>query len=85
MKYSFGISNFLEEITSLSHSLVFLYFFASKNGEALYSKQKHPSTFAGGLKELLRMPMRSQGYCGDGRGLSGLHWVVLMEEGLISG
>ena len=20
------------------------------------------------------MPMRSQGYCGDGRGLSGLHW-----------
>ena len=30
-----------------------------------------PSTFAGGLKELLRMPMRSQGYCGDGSGLSG--------------
>ena len=29
-----------------------------------------PSTFAGGFKELLRMPMRSQGYCGDGRGLS---------------
>ena len=26
---------------------------------------------AGGLKELLRMPMRSQGYCGDGSGLSG--------------
>ena len=21
------------------------------------------------------MPMRSQGYCGDGSGLSGLHWV----------
>ena len=21
------------------------------------------------------MPLRSQGYCGDGRGLSGLHWV----------
>ena len=21
------------------------------------------------------MPMRSQGYCGVGRGLSGLHWV----------
>ena len=34
-----------------------------------------PSTFAGGLKELLRMPMRSQGYYGDGSGLSGLHWV----------
>ena len=28
MKYSFGISSFLEEISSLSHSTVFLYFFA---------------------------------------------------------
>ena len=28
MKCSFGISNFLEEISSLSHSVVFLYFFA---------------------------------------------------------
>ena len=28
MKCSFGISNFLEEIPSLSHSVVFLYFFA---------------------------------------------------------
>ena len=28
MKYSLGISNFLEEISSLSHSVVFLYFFA---------------------------------------------------------
>src|SRR5574341_756766 len=28
MKYSLGISNFLEEIPSLSHSVVFLYFFA---------------------------------------------------------
>ena len=28
MKYSFGISDFLEEIPSLSHSVVFLYFFA---------------------------------------------------------
>src|SRR5574337_1272183 len=28
MKYSLGISNFLEEIFSLSHSIVFLYFFA---------------------------------------------------------
>ena len=27
MKYSIGISNFLEEISSLSHSIVFLYFF----------------------------------------------------------
>ena len=28
MKYSLGISNFLEEISSLSHFVVFLYFFA---------------------------------------------------------
>src|SRR5574337_779029 len=28
MKYSLGISNFLEDISSLSHSVVFLYFFA---------------------------------------------------------
>ena len=28
MKYSFGISDFLEEIPILSHSIVFLYFFA---------------------------------------------------------
>ena len=28
MEYSLGVSNFLEEISSLSHSVVFLYFFA---------------------------------------------------------
>src|SRR5574337_1212214 len=28
MKFSFGISDFLEEIPSLSHSVIFLYFFA---------------------------------------------------------
>ena len=28
MKCSFGVSDFLEEISSLSHSVVFLYFFA---------------------------------------------------------
>ena len=28
MKYSLGISNFLEEISSLPPSIVFLYFFA---------------------------------------------------------
>ena len=34
MKYSLGISNFLEEISSLSHSVVFLYFFALITEEA---------------------------------------------------
>ena len=38
-------------------------------------KPSFPSTSAGGLRELLRLPLRSQGYCGVGRGLSGLHWV----------
>ena len=32
-------------------------------------------TCAGDLRELLRVPLRSQGYCGVGRGLSGLLWV----------
>ena len=27
------------------------------------------------------MPMRSQGYCGDGSGLSGLHWVCFNARG----
>ena len=34
-----------------------------------------PSTCAGDLMELLRVPLTSQGYCGVGRGLSGLLWV----------
>src|SRR5574339_175168 len=33
MKCSLGISNFLEEISRLSHSIVFLYFFALINEE----------------------------------------------------
>ena len=35
MKCSLGISNFLEEISSLSHSVVFLYFFALITDEGL--------------------------------------------------
>jgi len=35
MKCSLGISHFLEEISSLSHSVVFLYFFALITEEAL--------------------------------------------------
>ena len=34
-----------------------------------------PSTYARDLRELLRVPLRSQGYCGAGTRLSGLHWV----------
>ena len=34
-----------------------------------------PSTCADDLRELLSVPLRSQGYGGFGRGLSGLHWV----------
>ena len=39
------------------------------------SKPWVPSTSAGGLRELLSVPLRSQGYPGVGRALSGLHWV----------
>ena len=56
-----------------------LFFWAPKSLQmvtaAIKLKDAYSLEGAGGLKELLRMPMRSQGYCGDGRGLSGLHWV----------
>ena len=35
MEYSLGISDFLEEISSLSHSVVFFYFFALSIEEGL--------------------------------------------------
>ena len=34
-----------------------------------------PSTCVGDLRQLLRVPLRSQGHCGFGRGLSLLNWV----------
>ena len=34
-----------------------------------------PSTCASDLRKLLSVPLRSQGHCGVGRGLSELHWV----------
>ena len=37
MKYSLSISNFLEEISSLFHSIVFLYFFALTTEEGFLS------------------------------------------------
>ena len=58
-----------------------------RNLEVLSSrgrKPRVPSTSACDLRELLRLPLRSQGYCGVWRGLSGLHWVWCNEEGLIS-
>ena len=36
MKYSLGISNFLEGISSLSHSVVFLYVFALITEEGFF-------------------------------------------------
>ena len=36
MKYSFGISNFLEEISRVSHSVVFLYVFALITEEGFF-------------------------------------------------
>ena len=44
MKYSLGISNFLEEVSSLSHSIVFLYFFAliTEKGFLIWAWQPTP-------------------------------------------
>ena len=50
MKSSLGISNFLKEISSLSHSILFLYFFALSREE----KQLHSST-QNWIKDLLSM------------------------------
>ena len=47
----------------------------------LGSKPWFPSTSAGGLRELLSVPLRSQGYPGVGRALSGLHWVWCNRRG----
>ena len=38
MKCSLGISNFLEEISSLSYSVVFLYFFRGSQVQSLVGK-----------------------------------------------
>ena len=51
MKYSFGISDFLEEISSLSHSIVFLYFFALIPEEALQIAVKRREAKSKGEKE----------------------------------
>ena len=56
MKCSLGISNFLEEISSLSHSVVFLYFFALIAEEGIsgeMGKEKIHSTQAWGLQSSL--------------------------------
>ena len=47
MKCSLGVSNLLEEISSLSHSVVFLYFFAliAKEGFFISSSAIKKNTF----------------------------------------
>ena len=65
MKCSLGISNFLDEISSLSHSIVFLYFFAlitekgflispytSKFGKLGSEEKKKNSAVATGLEKV---------------------------------
>ena len=49
MKCSFGMSDFLEEIPSLSHSVVFLYFFALFTEEG-FLISLHPERPQGMLK-----------------------------------
>ena len=49
MKCSLGISNFLEKIPSLSHSIVFLYFFA------LIAEEAEVEWFYEDLQDLLEL------------------------------
>jgi len=51
MKCSLGISDFLEEISSLSHSVFFLYFFALIAEEALQIAVKRREAKSKGEKE----------------------------------
>jgi len=51
MKCSLGVSNFLEEISSLSHSVVFLYFFALITEEALDISVKRRKVKSRGERE----------------------------------
>ena len=64
MKYSLGITNFLEEISSLSYSIVFLYFFSlcsficgilkiKQNSECNFSKDR--------LTDIKNKPMVTSG------------------------
>ena len=51
MKCSLGISNFLEQISSHFHSIVFLYFFALITDEALQIAEKRREVKGKGEKE----------------------------------
>ena len=65
MKYSLGISSFLEEISSLSHSVVFLYFFASILVFPCGSAGKESACSVGDLgliPGLARSPGEGKGY-----------------------
>ena len=50
-------------------------FIAFSAARSAPTQPRDHSLSAGDLRELLRVPLRSQGYCGFGRGLSGLHWL----------
>ena len=53
MKCSLGISNFLEAISGLSHSIVFLYFFAHKEYTELCKEDLHdPDNHDGVITQL---------------------------------
>ena len=73
MKCSLGISNFLEEISSLSHSVVFLYFFALiaeevflispcyRKKEEIEPEQQHP--VVDGTGDRSKVPCCKEQYC----------------------
>ena len=65
MKYSLGISNFLEEISSLPHSIVFLYFFVLITEESFlispcYSLELCIQTYMQVRKQQLELDVEQQ-------------------------
>jgi len=62
MKCSLGISNFLKEISRLSHSIVFLYFFALITGIQIYilnSNAEEAERFYEDLQDLLELTSKT--------------------------
>ena len=81
MKCSLGISNCLEEISSLCHSVVFLCFFA------LISEEGNPaglSSCSGGLSPLVELCVEPVGLCGRCTGVAAPLRVVPSPTGLPS-
>ena len=80
MKCSLGISNYLEEIFSLSHSIVFLYFFATLRvrkifvGKSVIKSLIQDSSFLRHLSESSSLTRKKKAV------FHGLHVLEVLEE-----